>query len=73
MSIFESLRDEDRPHQKLDVQIRDDMSKLRSMVVGDAERRRRAFLAQPKPTGSNLAALGLKLGRTLADLGPTWA
>ena len=32
-----------------------------------------SYLAQPKPTGSNLAVLGLNLGRTGANLGPTWA
>ena len=54
--IFESLSDEYRPHPNYMeiVQVRDDCSKLRSMVVGDAGWRTRAYLAQPKPIGVNL-------------------
>ena len=50
--IFESLRDEYRPHPDYiqGVQVRDDSSKLRSMVVRDARWRTQGYLAQPKLT-----------------------
>ena len=69
-SLLESLPDEyrRRPDCMQIVQVRDIFSKLRSMAVGDAGWRTRAYLAQPKPTGIKLRYPWCNLRRTLA----TW-
>ena len=55
--IFELLRGENRPHPE-----------------NRTERKEAGLLGQTKSRlGSNLAVLGLKVGRTGAHLDPTWA
>ena len=57
MVVFESLRDENRPHPENRTEDKE------AGLLGPTKSR----------LGSNLAVLGVKLGRTGAHLRPTWA